>query len=79
MRSCVVIPTYNEFDNIDDVISRVLEHDDIDVLVVDDSSPDRTGDKVEIWAEKLMVEFHSSLEQRKMDWAVPISLVLLTV
>ena len=52
MRTCVVIPTYNESENIDDVISRVLENAGIDILVVDDSSPDGTADKVRIWSEK---------------------------
>jgi dolichol-phosphate mannosyltransferase len=43
-RTLVVIPTYNESDNIARLIPRVLEQDpSIDVLVVDDSSPDGTG------------------------------------
>ncbi len=43
-RTLVVIPTYNEADNIARLIPRVLEQDpSIDVLVVDDSSPDGTG------------------------------------
>jgi dolichol-phosphate mannosyltransferase len=51
MRSCVVIPTYNEKENIEDVISKVLEND-IDILVVDDSSPDGTGKIVQDIATK---------------------------
>jgi dolichol-phosphate mannosyltransferase len=43
-RTLVVIPTYNEADNIARLIPRVLEQDpSIEVLVVDDSSPDGTG------------------------------------
>jgi dolichol-phosphate mannosyltransferase len=43
-RTLVVIPTYNEADNIGRLIPRVLEQDpSIEVLVVDDSSPDGTG------------------------------------
>ena len=45
MTSLVVIPTYNERDNIADLVVRVLEQGDtLDVLVVDDNSPDGTGD-----------------------------------
>jgi dolichol-phosphate mannosyltransferase len=44
VKVCVVIPTYNEAGTISEVISRVLASTkDIDVLVVDDNSPDGTG------------------------------------
>ena len=44
-RFVVIIPTYNEADNIPRIVPRVLEQDPrIDVLVVDDDSPDGTGD-----------------------------------
>lgn len=46
MRICVVIPTYNEIENIDDVISKVMLHDGYHVLIVDDSSPDGTAQRV---------------------------------
>jgi dolichol-phosphate mannosyltransferase len=51
-RVCVTIPTYNERENISELIPtllRVLKENKIDgwVLVVDDSSPDGTGDIVE--------------------------------
>ena len=51
-RVCVTIPTYNERENISELIPtllRVLKEKKIDgwVLVVDDSSPDGTGDIVE--------------------------------
>lgn len=43
-RSLVIIPTYNERDNVADVIRRVLRQaENLDVLVVDDNSPDGTG------------------------------------
>ena len=43
----VIIPTYNEHDNVSRIIPLVLEQDPrIDVLIVDDGSPDRTGDVV---------------------------------
>lgn len=44
-RILVVIPTFNERENLPRVIPRVLEQDPrIDVLVVDDASPDGTGE-----------------------------------
>ena len=44
----IVIPTYNELENIQCVIARLLDlSPDIDILVVDDGSPDGTGDRVE--------------------------------
>ncbi len=44
MKSIVVIPTYNEADNIGRIVPLVLErHHDLSVLVVDDNSPDGTA------------------------------------
>ena len=46
-RSLVIIPTYNEILNISDIIDAVLVQDSsIEVLVVDDNSPDGTADVV---------------------------------
>jgi dolichol-phosphate mannosyltransferase len=43
-RSLVIIPTYNERENVSRIIAAVLSQDpSIDVLVVDDGSPDGTG------------------------------------
>ncbi len=53
MRILVIIPTYNEAENIKDLIPEVLEQNryigssnTIDVLVVDDNSPDGTAEVV---------------------------------
>lgn len=44
----VIIPTYNESDNLEDIASRTRRAvPDADVLVVDDNSPDGTGDLAE--------------------------------
>ena len=41
----IVLPTYNESKNLRDLVPRILEQDPrLDILVVDDSSPDGTGD-----------------------------------
>jgi len=48
MRTLVIIPTYNEKENIHKIIPLVLQQDrEIEVLVVDDNSPDGTGKMVE--------------------------------
>jgi dolichol-phosphate mannosyltransferase len=47
-RVLVVLPTYNEADNVLSLSTQVLAQDArIEVLVVDDNSPDGTGDLVE--------------------------------
>ena len=49
MKSLVIIPTYNERDNITNMITAIqaLKIESMHVLVVDDGSPDGTGDLVE--------------------------------
>lgn len=43
----VIIPTYNEIENIESIIRAVFSlHKSFHVLVVDDNSPDKTADKV---------------------------------
>ena len=42
-KSLVVIPTYNEIDNLASIVDRVRLSSDIDILIVDDGSPDGTG------------------------------------
>ncbi|TDC25603.1 polyprenol monophosphomannose synthase [Micromonospora sp. 15K316] len=43
-RVLVVIPTYNEADNVSDIVGRVRrETPEVEVLVADDNSPDGTG------------------------------------
>jgi dolichol-phosphate mannosyltransferase len=53
LRVLVVIPTYNERENLRNLVPQVLElAPDLEILVVDDNSPDGTGDL----AEELSVE-----------------------
>ena len=42
MQGLVVIPTYNERENIAAIVPQILAHD-LDILIVDDNSPDGTG------------------------------------
>ncbi len=48
MRMLVVIPTYNELENITKLLPIILNlRNDMEILVVDDNSPDGTGNYVE--------------------------------
>lgn len=48
MKTVVVIPTYNERDNIEKLVAAVLsQNNSVHVLIVDDSSPDGTGELVD--------------------------------
>jgi dolichol-phosphate mannosyltransferase len=48
LKALIVVPTYNEMENIEEIIRVVLaQGDDIDILVVDDNSPDGTGEIVD--------------------------------
>lgn len=42
----VIVPTYNERENIQALLPRILHYPELSVLVVDDGSPDGTGDLV---------------------------------
>ena len=54
-----IIPTYNEMENIEKIIRAVFGLEkSFHILVIDDGSPDHTGDKVEELIEK---EFKGSL------------------
>ena len=45
--SLVIIPTFNEIENIEKMLDTVMSLErEVDVLIVDDGSPDGTADKV---------------------------------
>jgi dolichol-phosphate mannosyltransferase len=43
MTALVVVPTYNEIENLPRLAARLLEHAEYSLLIVDDNSPDGTG------------------------------------
>ncbi len=63
-RALIVVPTYNEAQNIERLIDRILFQGikGLDILVVDDNSPDGTSDIVATIAQK---ESHVSLMKRQ--------------
>ena len=53
MQPVVIIPTYNERDNIDILLSDLLGLPiELSVIVVDDNSPDGTGAAADVWAAR---------------------------
>lgn len=63
-QALVIIPTYNEIENITAIIEKVVSYpDNFDVLVIDDNSPDGTAEAV----KKLMEQYPERvfLEQRE--------------
>lgn len=64
-KKLVIIPTYNEIENIEDIISCVFSlEEDFDILIVDDSSPDGTGETVAelipTYSNRLFLEVRST-------------------
>ena len=52
-RGLVIIPTYNERENLPRLLPQVLEQDHrLDVLVIDDASPDGTGEVADAMAAR---------------------------
>lgn len=59
MKRLVVIPTYNERENIQAIVPAVFEQGlDVDILVVDDNSPDGTGNIVRELQKKYSTQLH---------------------
>lgn len=58
-RKLVIIPTYNERENIEAIIRKVCSlSEDFEVLVVDDGSPDGTGEIVKALQQELASRVH---------------------
>ena len=57
---CVVIPTYNEADNLASLVVRIfdLNIDGLRLIIVDDSSPDGTGEL----ARSLSLEYENEIK-----------------
>jgi dolichol-phosphate mannosyltransferase len=53
LRAIVVIPTYNEIDNLDALLKALLALPSaVDILAIDDNSPDGTGVRLDEWSRQ---------------------------
>ena len=56
MKNLVIIPTFNEIENIPLILKEIFNLNmNLDVLVVDDNSPDKTYQKVEQLKQKYQI------------------------
>ena len=57
--SIIIIPTYNEIENIEKMIRRVMVYEKpYDILIVDDNSPDGTADQVKALQKEFKDRLH---------------------
>ncbi len=73
MKVSVIIPTYNERKNLEELfdrISRALGDYEYEIIVVDDDSPDRTWEKAQELAEKYPVRVIRRKEEKGLSSAV---------
>lgn len=53
MRAVVVVPTYNEADNLESLVQQIQQHGEgLHILIVDDNSPDGTGKLADALSQK---------------------------
>ncbi|ACL70248.1 polyprenol monophosphomannose synthase [Halothermothrix orenii] len=71
MKTLIIIPTYNERENIKDLLREVFNiNEDIDILVVDDNSPDGTAELVkELKEQKYKTRLHLLVREGKLGLA----------
>ena len=62
----IIIPTYNEIENIDKIIKSIFDlYNDINILVVDDNSPDKTSMKVIELQTKYKQQLYLQIRKKK--------------
>lgn len=69
----IIIPTYNEADNIGVIvprISQVLDGENFEILIIDDNSPDGTAQVASKLSQKYPVKIHVRREERGLSGAV---------
>lgn len=66
-KNLVVIPTYNEVENIDELFAAIFKHvPDIHVLIIDDASKDGTADLVKSYQKKYLESIHMIEREGKL-------------
>ncbi len=64
----IIIPTYNEIENIDKIIKSIFDlYNDINILVVDDNSPDKTSMKVIELQTKYKQQLYLQIRKKNLD------------
>lgn len=64
--SIIIIPTYNERGNIENILNQIKDLSLVfDVLVVDDNSPDKTGEVVKEFISKKTYKFNLLIIERE--------------
>lgn len=66
MKSLIVLPTYNEIENLEALVTEILTRGPYDILVVDDNSPDGTGDLADSLSKQHSGRVHV-LHRRQKD------------
>ena len=65
-KSIVIIPTFNEIENIEDIIQTVFAlPKSFDILVVDDNSPDGTASKVKTLQQQFSNRLFLEIRKKK--------------
>ena len=78
MKKLVIIPTYNEKENIRDIISAIFSlGQDFHILVVDDSSPDGTAEIVKTLQNEFPAHLHLSVRKAKNGLGNRVELIQL--
>ncbi len=66
-KALLVIPTYNERENIDELLGGIRDHvPAADVLFVDDNSPDGTRERIDFYRERFPGKVHVIHRPRKL-------------
>lgn len=65
MKAMVMLPTYNEKDNIEKIVPLILAAGDIRIVIVDDNSPDGTGEIADRLATENPGKIHVIHRQEK--------------
>ena len=60
MKSVIIIPTYNEIDNIGKITKKILETvpNNLDIIIVDDNSDDGTAEIIDRISNKRIIPIH---------------------
>ena len=67
-RVCVVMPTYNERDNLEPTLTDLfLRNAGVDVLIVDDNSPDGTGTLADVISRVTRLPQDLNVEHNEND------------